>query len=224
MKRAIFPILALALAMPAAVMAQDADAEDRIDEAMARAEAAGVPIELQRLKQAEGEAKGVPLDRIADVMEERADALIAAREAMPGSDADAIAAGADAVQEGIGQDVLEQIENTVPAERRFIATYVLSRLVDLGRAPAEALAQVEGALARGPDALDDLAAGDDDARERRGPPVDFGPAGFDAGAFGAGAIPSIGGPPVGIPGPSGQGGGPPGEVPFGGDILGGGGS
>lgn len=221
--RRIIPALALALAIPGGVMAQQADAGERIDEAMARAEAAGVPTELLQLKQAEGEAKGVPLDRIADAMEERADALIAAREAMPESDAHAVAAGADAVEAGIGQAVLEHIENTVPAERRFVATYVVSRLVDLGRAPAEALAQVEDALARGPAALDNLAVADDDARERRGPPVDFGPAGFDAGAFGAGAIPSIGGPPVDVPGPGGPSGGPPSEIPYSAGTPGGGG-
>lgn len=207
MKRSMIFALALAVGAPAALHAQDAGiAYERIAEAFARAEAAGVPMDLLQLRLAEGEAKGVPLDILADAMTRRADALIAAGEAMPSSDAQTVAAGAHALESGIGADVLGYIETTVPTERRYVAVYVLSHLVNLGHAPAEAQQTVEQALARGPDALANIATQAEEAPARRGL----------SGAFGAASIPAFAGPPAGLPAPGSIPTGPPNGIPFGG--------
>lgn len=192
----LIPILTLVVAMPAGLRAQAGDPTGRIDAALAHAEAAGVPIQLLRLKQAEGKAKGVLADRLADGLEKRAAALILARGAMPESDAHAIAAGADAVEMGIGPDVLAHVEATVPTERRFVAVFALTRLVQLGHGPARAMREVENALLRGPHALPDLAARADRARARHG-----------SGDLGPTFLPDV--PPGGIPGPGLRGGGRP---------------
>lgn len=212
MKRSLIPTMALAVVLPAALWAQEgSDPAERIDEAFARAQAAGVPIEFLQAKQAEGKAKGVPIDQLAEVMEQRADALITARQAMPESDPRAVAAGAETVEAGIGADVLSYIEATVPSERRFVATFALTRLMEAGHVPAEALQAVEDALARGPQALADVATRADEERARRGPPEGVGP----------NAIPDIAGPPAGVPGPGSRPAGPPTGIPVGGPPGGG---
>lgn len=182
-------ILVLAAVLPAGIRAQEVgDPMARIATALASAEAAGVPLQLLRLKQAEGKAKGVPIDRLAEGLENRAAALIAARQAMPASDVHAIAAGADAVQQGIGPDLLAYIEATVPPRRRFVAVFALTRLMQGGHGPGEAMHEVEEALRRGPHALPALAARADQARA--------------VGLQGASPAfdPGFPGPPPGIPG------------------------
>lgn len=182
-------ILALAAVLPGGIRAQEAgDPTARIAAALTRAEAAGVPLQLLRLKQAEGKAKGVPIDRLAEGLENRAAALIAAREAMPTSDGHAIAAGADAIEQGIGPDLLAYIEVTVLPQRRFVAVFALTRLMHGGHDPGEAMHEIEKALRRGPHALPALAARADQARAVAGHGA--GPA-FD---------PGFPGPPSGIPG------------------------
>lgn len=214
MKRLLIPTLALAAALPGGLQAQDeGDAASRIDAALARAEAAGVPMESMEARQAEGKAKGVPLDRLAEAMEHRAEALIAARDAMPESDESTVAAGADAVEMGIGKDVLGYIESTVPGERRFVAVFALSRLAALGHEPADALQKVEEALARGPEALAEVAEQADEALARRGPPEGIGPA----------SLPDVASPPAGVPAPGATPAGRPDGVPAGGPPGGGGG-
>jgi hypothetical protein len=203
--------VAALLAAPAALHAQgQGDPQSRIDAAMQRAAAAGVPVEVIQAKVTEGRAKGVPLERIAEAAERRAEAAARAQEAMSrrGQKVEAaeIAVGADALEAGVSEVVLARIAETTPAERRTVAIAVLTELVQQGMASEEALQRVQTALARGPDALANLPAQAAAARERRGAPDGMGgrpaqpgpPAGVPAGAgSGDGDRP---GPPAGRPG------------------------
>jgi hypothetical protein len=171
MKRMSMVALLALLAAPAMAAGQ----EEGIDQAFARVEAAGIPVSLLESLQAEGKARGVSMDVLADAMQRRADALIRAREAMrtDGSDASEaeLAAGADALQAGVSEAVLAALtENTDGHDQRVAATAALGVLVELGHVPAEALTRVEAALARGPEALGSLHGEAMQARARRGPP------------------------------------------------------
>jgi hypothetical protein len=144
----------VALALPVTAMAQTAD--ERIDAAMARVAAAGIPVSLLDEKIAEGRAKGIPMDRIAAAVEQRAAGLARAQQALSGiNDVDAadLSAAANALEGGVSAAVLQAISEVAPRERRAVAIAALEYLVGEGIAPEQALAQVKTALQRGPDAL-----------------------------------------------------------------------
>jgi hypothetical protein len=171
MKRITVMAVLVLLAAPAMAAAQ----EEAIDQAFARVEAAGIPVAMLESLQAEGKARGVPMDVLADAMQRRADALIRAREAMRAGGPDVgdaeLAAGADAIQAGVGEAVLAALaQNTAGSNQRVAATAALGVLVELGHVPYEALARVEEALARGPESLGALHGEAMQARTRRGPP------------------------------------------------------
>lgn len=194
--------LFLLLLAPLSAAAQQS-AEARIESAKRRATAAGIPTTLLDSRIAEGRAKGVPMDRIAAVVERRAASLAAARQAMSGaralSEAD-LAAGADAVEAGIGGQALREVIAGARAEDRPVAIAVLTYLHrEQGMGVEQALAQVRAASARGPEALRNLPA---QARAggmgRGGPPA------------GVGNRPDVGrgrpggGPPAALPAPGQQ--------------------
>jgi hypothetical protein len=224
MYRRTLPLVALLALLPAALQAQSA--EERIEAARVRAQSSGVPVALLDSKIAEGKAKGVPMDRIATAIEQRAAALSRAQAAMARgggrdlSEAD-LGAGADALGSGISEAVLQTISETAPRERRAVAITALTELVALGHDLEDALQRVTDALERGPEALANLPAQASEARARGGPPagaagppagVGGRPDGVGGGPAGAGP-PGAGqpGPPTGIPAPGGQpGGGNPG--------------
>jgi hypothetical protein len=193
MRRSIFLSLAVAALVPSLAAAQDA--QQRISEARARVLQAGIPTELLDSKIAEGRAKGVPMDRIALVVDQRANALLQARETLRGADprgaepaAADIGVAADAMQAGVSPVVLTAIAELAPSDRRAVAIAALTELMRLGYASEEALARVSQALARGPEALMSLPAQAAGAAQRRGPPA------------GVGGPGSAGGPPVSPPG------------------------
>lgn len=195
MNKRILPVLALFALLPMALQAQGAD--ERIEAAKARALSAGIPVALLDSKIDEGKAKGVAMDRIAEAVVRRTDALVNAQAVMAGggqelSQAD-LAAGADALDSGISEAVLATISETAPQERRAVAITALTELVYLGHVPEEALERVIDALSRGPEALANLPGQAEEAQGRRGPPAGVGPAG------GAPA-----GPPAAVPAPGQQ--------------------
>jgi hypothetical protein len=166
-------ILSLAAALtlaPAALFAQDStstapagSAEARIEAAMSAAVQAGIPVSLLERKVAEGKAKGVPMDRIATAVEGRLDGLSRAHDALIGAGLKSTTEGelsvaADAVQAGVSQSALVAISQRASGESRAVAIAVLTDLVAQGHASAQALTRVEGALARGPEALANLSA------------------------------------------------------------------
>jgi hypothetical protein len=162
--------LAAALILaPAALLAQDSTtaagaaggADARIDAALSTALDAGIPVSLLERKIAEGKAKGVPLDRIATAVQQRLDALTKAQGALEKAGLESTTEGelsvaADAVQGGVSQSALAAISQRTTDASRAVAIAVLTDLVAQGHAPDQALAQVEGALARGPEALANL--------------------------------------------------------------------
>jgi hypothetical protein len=202
-------VIAALGASPSALMGQtQGDPQSRIEAAMQRAAAAGVPVEVIQSKVNEGRAKGVPLERIAQAAERRGAAAVRAQEAMSRAgqrpSASEIGVGADAIEAGVSEVVLARIAETAPAERRTVAIAVLTELVQQGMVPEEALQRVQTAMARGPEALANLPAQAAAARERRGPPAEMGE---------AGARPGQAGPPAGVPGAGGAGGARPGPRP-----------
>ena len=164
--------LAAALILaPAALLAQDsttaagpaAGADARIDAALSTALDAGIPVSLLERKIAEGKAKGVPMDRIAAAVQHRLDALTKAQDALQKAGLESTTEGelsvaADAVQGGVSQTALAAISQRSTDGSRAVAIAVLTDLVAQGHVPEQALAQVEAALARGPEALANLSA------------------------------------------------------------------
>lgn len=135
----------------------------RIEAALQTATQAGIPLALLERKVAEGKAKGVPLQRIAAAVETRLQALVRARTVMERADLESTTEGelsvaADAVQAGVSETALLAISEHAPRERRAVAMAVLADLVALGHASDRALAQVQAALGRGPEALVNLQA------------------------------------------------------------------
>lgn len=154
--------LATALVLsPAALSAQDTNA--RVDAALQSALEAGIPVSLLEQKIAEGKAKGVPMERIAAAVEKRLDALTHAQEALSKAGVESATEGelsvaADAVQGGVSQAALAAISQSSSGDNRVVAIAVLTDLVAMGHVPEEALTRVQGALARGPEALANLPA------------------------------------------------------------------
>ena len=136
--------------------------QERIDAAMTRSQQAGIPLSLLESKIAEGRAKGVAMDRIAAAVESRLRNLEQAKVVMArvANDVDGaqLSVGADAIGSGISDAVLEKITASAGRDRRAVAVAVLTQLVLHGIAPEAALVQVKDALARGPQALANLAA------------------------------------------------------------------
>ena len=200
-------VMILALAGLDLANAQVQPPQERINTALARARQVGIPVALLESKIAEGKAKGVSLERIADAVARREAALEKASEALRGQPeaASSLSVGADAVEAGVSEAALKAIADSAPRDRRNVAIAVLTELVEQGHASATALERVTEALKRGPDALANLPAQAAAARA--------GGAGAANGRGGraGGAEP---GPPAGVPAPgappqAGRPGGPP---------------
>jgi hypothetical protein len=207
--RFVLALVAALVALPAAADAQDP--QQRIDAARRRAEATGIPVALLDGKVAEGRAKGVPLDRIATVVERRLASLVRAREAMAGAPRTApvsaadLSVGADALEAGVDPAVLGRLTVAAPGNQRAAAISTLTELVANGESSERALAQVTAALTRGPEALRQLpgeaAAERERGRGNSGAPPGRGNnngRGNNAGGRGRGQ----GGPPASVPGPA----------------------
>jgi hypothetical protein len=197
-------VMILALAAADLATAQVQPPQDRINTALARARQVGIPVALLESKIAEGKAKGVSLDRIAEAVARREAALERATEALRGQPeaAASLSVGADAVEAGVSEAALKAIADNAPRDRRNVAIAVLTELVEQGHTPAAALERVREALSRGPDALANLPA---QAAAARGGAAASG----RSGRSGAEA-----GPPASVPAPgnapqSGRPGGPP---------------
>jgi hypothetical protein len=195
MKRDSLAVLAALLLVPGALAGQDPGR--RIEAAESRAAAAGVPVSLLESRVAEGRAKGIPLDRIAAVVERRAGSLVAARRAMddvaPRIRPADLDAGADAVEAGIDAGTLRRVIQASGEGDRSVAIAVLTYLHrERGVPVAEALNEVTTALKKGPRALRDL-------------PNQSGARGHGKGPGGSGPPGQVkkgkGGPPAAVPAP-----------------------
>ena len=192
--------------------AQTQPPQDRINTALARARQVGIPVALLEAKIAEGKAKGVSLERIAAAIERREATLEHANQVMkpqPGGDAE-LSVAADAIESGVSDSVLKAVADSSPKDRRAVAIAALTQLVQLGHGSTEALAKVQEALKRGPEALLNLPAessgrGRGQANEgpqgvaNGNPGGAGGNAGGNSGASGVGHSPTT--PPPNVPAP-----------------------
>jgi hypothetical protein len=187
----------MAMVLLAAPLAAQTGPEARIEAALERARAGGMPVEVLESKVAEGLAKNVAMARIAMAVENRAQAMERAHAALSRAQQDRpsvqdVAVATDAIEAGVSEVVLAEVAATAGAERRAVAIAALTYLVAEGHVPAVALARVQAALAQGGDALANLPGMAGGAGQGVGGP----PAGVPAG-----------GPPAGV----GRPGGPPGQ-------------
>ena len=186
-------VVALVVASGGLALAQVQPPQERINVAIARAREVGIPVALLESKIAEGKAKGVSMDRIAAVVErrqatlERVSTLLRGRPEIGTAD---LSVGADALESGISEAVLQAVVGAAPRERRVVAIAALTALVEAGHVPAAALERVRDALKRGPEVLANLAA-EAGAGRRGGPPPSAG--------GGRGNAPP--GPPAAVPAP-----------------------
>ena len=169
MRNLALTLAALAVVAPA-IAAQDSTtttstttANARVETAIQHAMTVGIPVTLLQRKVDEGKAKGVPMDRIAVAVENRLAALTRARDAMLSAGLTHTTEGqlsvaADAVQAGVSQSALAAVSHSAPEERRTVAIAVLTQLVASGQLPDQAVAHVQAAIARGPEALANLCA------------------------------------------------------------------
>ncbi len=154
-------LVVILAAFPTLLSAQSADS--RIQAAIERISSAGLPADLLDVRVAEGRAKGVPDQQIADVIERRAEALITASGALSGlapaiSPTD-LTAGADAVEAGIPAAAIRQVAQEARSEDRSVAISVLTYLYRERALPLDvAIGDVLAALERGPGALRELPA------------------------------------------------------------------
>lgn len=215
MKHATMVTILLLLASAAAVQAQQprergVGAEARVQAALDAALEAGIPVVLLERKVAEGRAKGVPMDRIAAAVEARLAALAHARGALERARVQSVSAGdlsiaADAVQAGVSDAALAEIARSAPQHRRAVAVAVLTNLVALGHASERALAQVQAALGRGPEAILNLQARTSAELRARG--GGNGVVGVGVGVGAGASTGAGGGAKVDPPGKKGKGGG-----------------
>lgn len=186
-------VVALVLTSWGLALAQVQPPQERINVALARALEVGIPVALLESKIAEGKAKGVSMERIAEVVERRQAHLEQVRTLLKGrpdvSAAD-LSVGADALESGVSEAVLQAVAGAAPRERRVVAIAALTALVEAGHVPAAALERVRDALKRGPEVLANLAA-EAGAGRRGGPPP--------AAGGGRGNAPT--GPPAAVPAP-----------------------
>ena len=143
--------------------AQTATPEARIEAAMQAAAEAEIPVSLLESKVQEGRAKGVPMERVAAAVETRLEALVRARNTLAEAGAGAVTAGellvtAEALRVGVSENALAQVVAKAPAERRAVATAVLTDLVRLGYDSGAAWTRLQASLSSGPEALVNLRA------------------------------------------------------------------
>ena len=143
-------VMILALAGVDLATAQVQPPQDRINTALTRARQVGIPVALLESKIAEGKAKGVSLDRVAEAVERRQATLEKASQALRGQPdaASSLSVGADAVEAGVSDAALKAIADNAPRDRRNVAIAVLTQLVEQGHASTTALERVTEALKR----------------------------------------------------------------------------
>lgn len=139
---------------PASVqLTGDAAADARIEAAIARVEAEGVSSASLANRVQLGRARGVAATRVAAAVENRADALIEARNALRASanaaTSGTIELGADAIESGARSSQVAEVAARFQGEERPRALGVLASLAAEGRLGADVVASVRGALNSG---------------------------------------------------------------------------
>jgi len=216
----------LAFALPLALLLQQAPIADRLrgrvspeiaalaTELGTAAAARGLPIDPLIQKAIEGNAKGVPADRVAAAMRLVVSQLDASHTALGGSpalaaDTVAVAAGAFALNAGLKDGDVAALSRSVadaPASDVIVGLRVAGTLVALGVPPAETVNLVQATLKAGRPAGELLGLpGQVQAQVAKGTP----PAQAAAGLARAAAAQSRRGPPPGRGQPPARPGPPP---------------
>ena len=124
-----------------------ADLFAQVDAAARAAEQDGIPGDILFNKALEGAAKRVPAERLMPAVEAYAGRLRQARGAFgPGAQGPLLVAGADALQRGVGADLLQGLGQS--PDRSPMACLVLADLVETGIGDDHALSLVREALQR----------------------------------------------------------------------------
>lgn len=124
-----------------------ADVFTQVDAAARAAEQEGIPGDILFNKALEGAAKRVPADRLVPAVEAYAGRLRQARGAFgPEARGPLLVAGADALQRGVGTDLLRGLGQS--QDRSPMACMVLADLVETGIGGDHALSLVREALQR----------------------------------------------------------------------------
>jgi hypothetical protein len=124
-----------------------AEVFSQIDAAAQAAAQEGIPGDILFNKALEGAAKRVPADRLLPAVQEYAGRLRQAHGAFgPGAQGPLLVAGADALQRGVGPELLEGLGRS--PDRSPMACLVLADLVETGIGGDHALSLVREALQR----------------------------------------------------------------------------
>jgi hypothetical protein len=177
-KLTLLALVAMIGAVPATLTAQAATAEAQINAALERVQQAGIPADLVQMKVREGQAKGIPAQRIAAAAQHRADALVRAQDALTRTGVqptrDDLVAGADAIGAGVSVAALGAAADMAPGGQRTVAIAVLTELWGSGMLPEQALDAIRRAIDAGPDALANLPAQAGARAGQAGPPSQAG--------------------------------------------------
>ncbi|UCF20395.1 MAG: hypothetical protein JSU87_03035 [Gemmatimonadota bacterium] len=145
-------VLVLGLALPSAVLAQDArlerirqafpaEAVSRIEGILAESEAAGVPTGPLYAKALEGVAKGVPADRVVAALNAYAEHLQNALSLVgAGHGAAAVVAGADALRRGVPVEAVRSLASQYSGDLA-VPLVVMGDLIETG-VPADGAYEV----------------------------------------------------------------------------------
>ncbi len=129
---------------------RDNAAREMIRVAVAKASAKGVPTAPMLTKLQEGMAKQAPASRIAEAVQQLGLRLEAANEALAVAvSADEVAAGAAALQVGVGAGVLRDLRTRWTTAPLTVPLGVMTQMVASGVSVARAAAQVRLLLDRG---------------------------------------------------------------------------
>lgn len=107
----------------------------------------GVPVEALEKKAREGLAKGVPPERIAEVLSGLGTELAAAQMLVPPGDPELVPAAAAATRAGASRDAILEVLSFTPAHLRAVSLWTLADLLGTGVRESSALRLVRSAVA-----------------------------------------------------------------------------
>ena len=128
----------------------DGAADTRIDAAFARAEGAGLTTAGLEARVRRGSARGVEAARVASAVEQRVDAMLAARDALrvSGESASDVAVelGADAIESGASAAHVTRVATSFDGDTRYRALATLADLAAANRIGSDVVASVRSEL------------------------------------------------------------------------------
>jgi hypothetical protein len=139
-------ILAAALWWSAAASAAEPPLPPEIEVAVEAAAVHGVPVEALEKKAREGLAKGVPPDRIAEVLTGLGREFAAAQMLVPPGDPELVPAAAAASRAGASREAILEVLTFTPAPLQAVSLWTLADLLNTGLRESSALRLVRSAV------------------------------------------------------------------------------